>query len=418
MSFFRRAVLLLVALPGFARGQADPPEISLDDLRLDAPPALALLGKSASSVARPNNPRALIASLVSATGSSGIVPNGYAMETAPYWLAPHPSLTLREYYRASLSDRLRYFTAISAATSRGSSHNDSVNPDARVSIALRTLLLNGRPSRVLAATMDSMRKAQLDYITKFRRAETARVTASGLERNRNRLAEEDEKLSTLVTRASLGPDRELRDSALRMLGRRDSLRAVVRVAESADKEVARLEKQMDDIEAGLATLARNFAARDLEPDGLVLEIAAGTRALFTQGEWGRERTDGFGVWLTPMYRLSSSSIEIIGVARYLARVAEYDDEDLVDLGGRLGADVGRGNLSAEVVSRSVRGSSIRNRSSWSASFNYPLPARLQLAASFGSDFRRPDGRRPVIATLGINLGLGAIMIVPSNATGR
>jgi hypothetical protein len=47
-------------------------------------------------------------------------------------------------------------------------------------------------------------------------------------------------------------------------------------------------------------------------------------------------------------------------------------------------------------------------------FDYPLPAKLHLVASFGSDFRRIDGKRPVIATLGINLGLGAVMIVPGN----
>jgi hypothetical protein len=294
-----------------------------------------------------------------------------------------------------------------------------VNPDARVAIAVRTLLLNGRPSVALVATMDSMRKAQLSYITKFRRAETLRASATGLAAQRRKLAREEELLSSLTTKVLVRPDDALRDSALRTLARRDSARSAVAAAESADDELARVEKQMTDIEGDLADLGESFAERDLEPDGLVLEVAAGTRALFAEGQWSRERVDGFGVWATPMYRLSSHRLEIIGVARYLTRVAEYDDENLLDLGGRLGWDLGRANLSAEWVNRSVRKSGIGNTSSWAALFNYPLPAKLQLVASFGSDFRRLDGKRPVIATLGINLGLGAVMITPSGKnTGR
>jgi hypothetical protein len=410
--------MVTMASAGQAQDQ-DPPQIQLEDFRLDAPPALSLIGSSSSSVSRPNTPRALITSLVSATGSSGLVPNGYAMETAPFWLASHPLLTIPDYYRASLSERLKYFTAFSVATSRHSARNDSVNPDARVAIAVRTLLLNGRPSVALVATMDSMRKAQLSYITKFRRAETLRASATGLAAQRRKLAREEELLSSLTTKVLVRPDDALRDSALRTLARRDSARSAVAAAESADDELARVEKQMTDIEGDLADLGESFAERDLEPDGLVLEVAAGTRALFAEGQWSRERVDGFGVWATPMYRLPSQRLEIIGVARYLTRVAEYDDENLLDLGGRLGWDLGRANLSAEWVNRSVRKSGIGNTSSWAALFNYPLPAKLQLVASFGSDFRRLDGKRPVIATLGINLGLGAVMITPSGKnTGR
>ena len=411
-----RAVLGLaavLAIPRVALSQDDAPEVRLEDFRLDGPPALALLGRSGSSVARPNTPRALIASLVSATGSSGLVPNGYSMETAPYWLSSHASLSLRDYYRASIGDRLKYFTALSAATSRNAARGDSVNPDARVSIAVRTLLLNGRPSSLLVATMDSMRASQLSYIEKYRRAESLRGAATRVASERRKLERQEELLSTLVTRVIVGPDRELRDSTMRTLARRDSLRAAVKAAESADEELTRLEKQMQDIESDLADMGKNFAARDLEPDGLVIEVAGGTRALFSEGEWTREKADGFGMWITPMYRLSKQGVELIGVARYLTRVVEYNDDDLFDLGARVGFDIGRSNVSGEWVNRSIRCSNVRNTGSWSATFNYPLPAKLQLTASFGSDFRRSDGKRPVIATLGINLGLGAVMIAPA-----
>ena len=387
--------------------------LRLEDFRLSGPPALALLGIAHASVARPNTPRALIASLVSATGSSGTVPNGYAIETAPYWLTSHPALDLDRYYRATLTDRLRYFTAFSVATARRSARSDSVAPDARVSIAVRTLLMNGRPSTALLAVSDSMRKAQVQYITRYVQWETLRVTAGALASQQRRLERQESLLSTLVTKVLVGPERDLRDSTLRTLARRDSARAAVAVSQSASDQVATLEKQMDGLEEKLSNLAESFSERDLEPDGFVLELAAGTRALFSEGEWDRERVDGIGVWVTPMYRLSASHLEVVGVTRYLTRVAEYADDDLLDLGVRAGLDIGKASLSGEWVHRSLMDADTGS-SRWAALFDYPLPAKLHLVASFGSDFRRPNGKRPVVATLGINLGLGAVMILPES----
>ena len=400
-------------MPGQAIGQDEPAvssELRLDDFRLSGPPALSLLGASASSVTRPNTPRALIASLVSGMGASGMVPDGYAMETSPYWLLRHPALTLRDYYSASFGNRLRYFTAFSAATSR-SSRSDSIPADARVSIAVRTLLVNGRPGRALLATLDSMRAVQLTYITRYRRLEGLKSTSAGVAAQRKRLERNEELLSTLVTKVLVGPERELRDSTLRTLARRDSARAQLARAEAAEEESARIEKELEGLEKRLSRLAERSSERDAEPDGLTVELAGGMRALFTRAEWDRERADGLGIWLTPMYRSSASHLELIGVARYLTRVAEYDENDLLDLGARAGWDPGRAGLSAEWVRRRVTGGSSSSR--WAALFDYKLPASLSLVASFGSDFRRPDGKRPVIATIGVNLGMGAIMLVPS-----
>ena len=386
-------------------------ELRLDEFRLSGPPALALLGISASSVSRPNTPRALIASLVSATGSSGLVPNGYAMETSPYWLLKHPALTLKDYHRASLGDRLRYFTAFSAATSR-SSVSESAPDDARVSIAARTLLLNGRPNGALLATLDSMRAAQLVYIRRYRTLETVKPNAAGLAAARDRLERQEALLSTLVTKVLVGPDRELRDSTLRTLARRDSARSQVAAIERAEKSVADLERQLETAEGRLSRFAADIGNMEAEPDGLTLELALGWRAQFIAGEWDRARSDGVGVWFTPMYRAPSSDLEVIGVARYLTRVAEYGGGELLDLGARAGWEIGKAALSAEWVRRGVSGG--RTSSRWAGIFDYNLPANLHLVASFGSDFRRRDGKRPVIATLGINLGVGSIMLLPGS----
>lgn len=415
---------LLVCVAAQARAQEDA-QVRVEDLRLDAPPATLLVGVSPSAVQRPNTPRALIASLISATGSSGVVPNGFAMETSPYWLASHPTLQLSDYFKPSFADRLKYFTAFSVATARPKARADSINPDAHVSIALRTLLANGHPSPALIKVSEEMRKAQLDYINAFVFADNARGRAARLADDRRRLAQQEALLSSLVTRVLVGEERELKDSAMRTLARRDSARASLANSEAAEATAERFEKQADALEEKLSKLARRFADEDLEPDGFILEFAAGTRATFVEGQWGHQRVDGLGVWITPMYRLSQQRFEVMGVARYLTRVAEYDDQSLLDLGARVTRDIGKGSVGAELTNRRARGSTLhadavrnssasKNSQRWAAVFSLPLPAGLQILGSFGSDFKRADGRRPVIATLAINLGVGAIMLAPDS----
>jgi hypothetical protein len=393
-----------------------PPAVHLATLRLSGPPALTLLGTSLSDVQRPGTPRELIASLVSGTGADGIVPDSYAMETAPFWLTRHRALTLREYHNASLIDRLRYFTAFSFAASRPRPDSSGVQPDARVAAAVRTLLFNGRPSVALLEVADEMRERQVRYIELYRRWEAASEGAAGLDELRERLALADATLSSLVVRVTAGQQSSLRDSAMRTLARRDSLRALVALAEREASNASEIAADLDRVDAALEILAKRFVTREADPDGFTLEIAGGIRGDYENGEWSRGRTDRAGVWLTPMYRLGEKNVEVVAVLRYLSNVRRYGGDDLLDLGGRISLDVGKGSVSAEHVWRRASDPETdRSRHSrrWAFLFDYPLGGRLRAAASFGSDYRRAEGDRPVIATVGIDVGFGAIEILTS-----
>lgn len=411
-------------IPVIAGGQSrerepiDVTSLRLDDFRLSGPPALSLLGSSASAVARPNTPRDLIASLVSGAGSEGIVPDGFALETSPWWLVRHRSITLEQYHNAPLGRRVLHFTSISVATSRTRDRTESDGYDSNAAVAIRTLLANGRPSAALRAAADEMRKEQIAYIEAYRLWEAASPLATRLNARRRQLAQQENLLSSLVTRVLVAPAPSLRDSTLRTLARRDSLRALVALGEPAAADTAELNARMERIETRLAGLAERFSSEELEPDGFILEVAGGLRARFPDGRWADERLDGIGAWITPMYRIASRGIEVIGVARYLTNVAGYDDRSLTDLGVRAGFEIGKGSLSAEHVWRRLSGEDLdtesdssRRTTRWAALFDYPLGGKLWIVAGFGSDYRSA-GDRPVIATIGLNLGIGAIELLP------
>ena len=426
MTFRALAVIgAICAMPATLRTQEtrDPVRVEalrLDDFRLSGPPALSLLGSSAAAVARPNTPRDLIASLVSGAGSEGIVPDGFALETAPFWLARRRSLTLDDYYRASLPRRIVQSASISVATSRKRSRAEEDGYESEGALAVRTLLSNGRPSAALLAMSGDLRAKQREYIEAYRSWEAAAPRAVRVAARKRQLAQVEDLLSSLTTRVLVTPEPALRDSTLRTLARRDSLRALVAIGEDAAADTAELNRRMERIETEMATLGERFAEAESEPDGFILEVAAGARAKFPDGRWADERVDGYAGWITPMYRVGSRNLELIGVARIITSLEDYGGHSVADFGARAGLGVGKGTFSAEHVWRSLHGSvadgpALESRGStrWAVLFDYPLADKLWISASFGSDYRR-EGERPVIATIGINLGAGAIELLPGS----
>jgi hypothetical protein len=413
-------VAALSLVPGAGHSQSlETGALRLDDFRLSGPPALGLLGSSVAAVARPNTPRDLIASLVSGAGSEGIVPDGFALETAPFWLARHRGMTLDDYYRASLPQRALQFAAISVATSRKRSRSEEDGYESEGAIAIRTLLANGRPSAALPAVTEELRMKQQEYIEAFRAWEAAAPRAVRVAARKRQLAQLEDLVSSLTTRVLVTPAPSLRDSTLRTLARRDSLRALVTTGEEAAADTAELNRRMERIETEMSKLGERFAAAESEPDGFILEIAGGARAKFPDGRWADERVDGYAAWITPMYRIGSRGLELIGVARIITSMEDYGGHSVADFGGRAGIGAGKGNFSAEHVWRSLHGNvedgpqiDSRNSTRWAVLFDYPLSDRLWISASFGSDYRRA-GERPLIATIGVNLGAGAIEILGS-----
>src|SRR4051812_4001309 len=121
-------VVCLFALPQslVAQNSPAPPAnmepIKLRDLKTPAAPAFQLLGIAPTDVERPTTPRAVAVSLLSTLKQGDtVLPNGFAMEVAPYWLVPHSRLEFGTYINPSPAQSLRQTFSISVATSKAQS---------------------------------------------------------------------------------------------------------------------------------------------------------------------------------------------------------------------------------------------------------------------------------------------------------
>ena len=155
----------------FAQGKIDS-KVSLDDLRTPASPAFVLLGVEPSGVERPQTPKALALSFISATGQKDLIPQNYAVEVAPYWLSSHPTLTFDEYYNADVPHSMLQSLSLSFATSRSVESLDSVSGGTALGFGARTLLLPGRAN----SRLDTLRLQLTEKLDRLLRTEDINET--------------------------------------------------------------------------------------------------------------------------------------------------------------------------------------------------------------------------------------------------
>src|SRR3989442_7181148 len=114
------AVLALASSALAAAGAAQTAPGGLEELRTPTSPALVLLDLTPSAVERPTTPKALAASLLAATGDLQFLPRNYAIDVAPYWLAPPPALLHQQFHNPGLWQSINKKASFPLPTSRPS----------------------------------------------------------------------------------------------------------------------------------------------------------------------------------------------------------------------------------------------------------------------------------------------------------
>ncbi|HEX2875021.1 MAG TPA: hypothetical protein VHP33_27405 [Polyangiaceae bacterium] len=185
-----------------ARGAEPPPDVpDLYALKTPDSPAFVALGVAPTEIQRPTTPSALATSLASAfqsTGGGVTLPQGFAMEAAPYWLVSHPTLSFRDYANSGIESSWYRNATISFATSgqarpaagdtTDATEMSTTVPGTSVAWGLRTTILHPKLdggqvkcalaiSTILATSADKFQEQAVPEAT--RRAEAAWLAEHG-----------------------------------------------------------------------------------------------------------------------------------------------------------------------------------------------------------------------------------------------
>jgi hypothetical protein len=174
------------------------------------------------------------------------------------------------------------------------------------------------------------------------------------------------------------------------------------------------------IAADLRTTALAIQELDTQRVGPLLAVATALAWDIPDNETSRVSLSKVGVWVTPGYRMvacsgegaqqrCSTSLDVLGVVRYLDDRHDTADGSTWELGARLVWQARtKLALSAEWLGRTAdndQGSRIVGVA------EYEVNESAFLYASFGRDFEEKDVRRNLVSTIGLTLGFGKKPII-------
>jgi hypothetical protein len=346
-------IALVCAAPLFAQ-QAQPPAVTIEDLKTPPSPAFVLMGIAPTSVERPTTPRALGMAFVNAVEQeSGTLPQNFAVEVAPYWLTPRPDLTFDQYDRAGFWQGLQQTFSTSLAT-KGSEDGATATPAGTlIGAGARASWMIGKRSELAEQVIAAYRTKAADMLAAAGPPVPGQPATAGLP------ADFDAQLRPFV--ASM----------------RDALRQ----------------------------------------GRWVIESAAALTGRFPDNDTSHGQTEKAAIWITPAYRFVRSTfdsssgtltqvptVDFIAVARYIHDRTVATDGDGIDLGARLLWESALFALSAEHVQR-LNIAEPTHRTT--VMVEYKISDNLYLSGTFGKDFDDPSTEQGDLqAILGVNLNLG------------
>jgi hypothetical protein len=172
---------LFAALVLVAAAHAQGP-IAIDELRAPTSPAFVLLDVTPAAVERPESPKAFAVNLINAVSEAEGLPQNYAFEVAPYWLASHPALSFEKYQNPGAMGII-HTLSFSVATTPMIADDESVADPlgTRLGIGVRANLLNGRVNPKLTQLVDELKGLQENVLDILKEQDDATVAVEKAE---------------------------------------------------------------------------------------------------------------------------------------------------------------------------------------------------------------------------------------------
>lgn len=355
---------LLCALTFAAAPLGAQQPFTLENLKTPSSPAFVILGVEPTAVERPTTPRAFAFSLLSPATQpgAGLIPEDYAAEVAPYWMAPQRQLTWDEYFNPSPMQSILQTFSVSLATHTFTATDTTTG----IGIGVSLTPFAGRASRTadsLARALGASQRARLPLLRARRRA-------------------------------------------------------------TDPEEIGRLDDSLGVNAARSQAIAQELQAND-ERVGPRLQLSGATAAFYPGNDFQAGKIGSVGLWGTFGYRLERPGMDLLALGRYL-RSAEGAEQDVWDVGGRAVLLASRYSASVEWVARSAAdagGAGPAGQPAFDSGnrvvgmFEYRATDDLFVSFSFGQDYpREGDDRQPLVAILGgqFNFGSRPLVSLPTN----
>lgn len=347
--------------------------VTIDELSAPTTPAFVLLGVSPASVERPESGKAFIFNAINQLSSSGGLPENYAFELTPFWMKSNRSLSFAEYQRPTLWHGIGQSLRISVATAPIPGATKDADPlGTKLAIGFNTKVRNGRPNPTMNTSLEAL---------------------------------------YAKNKALLVLDREL-EKLEEDLEAREAGSAIA----SLERDITRKRVEIANQEAEITTATLLIQTLDAQRVGFFLTIAAGQAWDFAGDDTTNATANRRGVWITPAYRKlrcekgCEASFDLIGVFRYLK---DPDTDGMFDYGGRLvWRPTKQFNSSFEWIRRrapatsGASGESTEDSNRAAGLLEYRIKEDLILYGTFGQDFKKVSGAKPLVSLLGLNIGFG------------
>lgn len=366
-------IILAVALVLGSVVSALAQAVTVDELSAPTTPAFVLLGVSPASVERPESGKAFIFNAINQLSSSDGLPRHYSLELTPFWIRSNRSLSFAEYQRPTLWHGIGQSLRISVATAPIPGATKGADPlGTKLAIGFNTKVRNGRPNPTMNRSLEAL---------------------------------------YAKNKALLVLDREL-EKLEEALEAREAGSAIF----SLERDITRKRAEIANQEAEITTATLLIQTLDAQRVGFFLTIAAGQAWDFAADDTTNAIANRRGVWITPAYRKfrceegCEASFDLIGVGRYLK---DPDTDGMFDYGGRLvWRPTKQFNSSFELIRRmapatsGASGESTEDSNRAAGLLEYRIREDLILYGTFGQDFKKVTGAKPLVSLLGLNIGFG------------
>jgi hypothetical protein len=408
------ALIAALGLPALAVAQtAGPPKlepVTLKDLKTPASPSFQLLGIAPSDVERPTTPRAFAVSLLSALQQSDtVLPNGLAVDVAPYWLVPHNSLQFADYIDPKVGQSLRQTFAVSVATTKATV--PASEPGAiDVGLGVRTSPWAGKSTQAVA-------KLKTLILVSLKQASIVQTLIDVVGTPTQALPP---SVTTIIDGLRKADHPDMTDENFKAMldGIVDRLEAAV----GARTDLAVVQQTLSQMQAEGDASRKKWSLELQRVNqrrlGFTLDVASAFVTRTSDNGRGGARVTREGVWSTAGY--NDEHLSFLGLLRYVGNSENRTSRsDLLDLGARLVGTLNNLDASFEFVSRLDHSSAKVDDSTYKAVGNveYKVSEDVSISATFGKDFGDTRFGRPsaTLALLGVNFGLGGRPTLPVTA---